>query len=162
MNIIKFIKQKIQKKSFDSKIQNVLDNVYDKESGGDLIHNNGKICRDGGDLFKLEHDTTDGIYLRRMILNKSTAIVSGVHKRDHVWFLLHGSISVSSAEGVEHFDAPWVGFSKAGTQRAIYANEYSIFQNVFKNPNNLKTLDDLEDYNYCATQEEYKKYKKNK
>jgi hypothetical protein len=54
-----------------------------------------------------------------------------------------------------------VGFSKAGTQRAIYANKYSIFQNVFQNPNELTDIDELESYNYCTTFKEYKKYKNN-
>lgn len=161
MNIIKFIKNKIAKKTFGNKLQIALNNIYSKNKSELLIHNNGKIVRDGGDLFKIENETTKGIYLRRMLLNKGTSIISGIHKRDHVWFLLHGDITISSYDGVKHYTAPWVGFSKAGTQRAIHANEYSIFQNVFQNPNELKNIDELESYNYCTTFEEYKKYKKN-
>ena len=143
-------------------ISELLKNIYSLKSNESLIHEHGKICRDGGDLFDLEHETVDGLYLRRMSLNKGTCIVSGIHKRDHVWILLQGSIKISSELGEEEYSAPWVGYSQAGTQRLIYASEYSVFQNVFKNPNNLTYLDDLEEYNYCTTLEEYEKYKKNK
>lgn len=162
MNIIKFIKQKIVEKSFKNKVDLALKTALSKEPSGLLVHNNGKIVRDGGDLFKIENETTSGIYLRRMLLNEGVSIISGIHKRDHVWFLLHGDITVSSYDGVKNYSAPWVGFSKAGTQRVIYANTYSIFQNVFQNPDEIEDIDDLEAYNYCTTFEEYKKYKKNK
>ena len=60
------------------------------------------------------------------------------------------------------YEAPYVGFSNAGTQRVIRANEYSIFQNVFKNPLDNKNLDYVEKYNYALTKEEYNEYIKNK
>ena len=138
----------LPKKSFNKKISDVLKTAYSKESSDNLIHNKGKIIREGKDLFKIEHDFTDGLYLRRLILKKNTTIVSGIHRRDHVWFLLVGSITVSSEDGVENYQAPYIGFSKAGTQRAIYASDYSVFQNVFQNPLGLSDLDELEDFNY--------------
>lgn len=150
---IKYIAKKarekfLPKKSFKKKISDVLKTVYSHESGGEIIHNRGKIVREGKDLFKIEHDFTDGLYLRRLILRKNTTIISGIHKRDHVWFLLIGNITVSSEDGVENYQAPYIGFSKSGTQRAIYANDYSVFQNVFQNPLGLSNLDELEDFNY--------------
>lgn len=155
MNIIKFIKKKL----FNKKISSTLSNIYNKKPNENLIHNNGKLCRDGQNLFKIENEFTDGLYLRRMLLNKGTAIISGIHKRDHVWFLLEGNITISNSETIENYTAPYIGFSKAGTQRAIFANEFSIFQNIFKNPLEIKDLDKVEAYNYATTIEEYKKYK---
>ena len=162
MNLIKYIKNKLLPKSFENKLSNILSKTYTKEPSDLLIHNNGKIVRNGGKLFKIEHNFTDGIYLRRMLLNKGTAVISGIHKRDHVWFLLKGDITISSSEGVESFLAPYIGFSKSGTQRAIYANEYSVFQNVFQNPLDITDIDEVEDYNYNTTLEEYNNYIKNK
>jgi len=161
MEIIESNTNEISDKSFKGVATALLENIYAKESNESLIHNDGKLCRDGGDLFDLEHETTDGIYLRRMTLNEGTGIISGIHKRDHTWILLHGRITVSSEDGIFEYSAPFVGFSNSGTQRFIYANEFSIFQNVFKNPENIQDLDKLEDYNYCTTQEEYEEYKKN-
>jgi len=153
-NIIKRVKDKfLPEKSFKDKISNVLQSIYSQENSELVIHDRGKIVRDGKDLFQIEHDFTDGIYLRRMILKKGTTIVSGIHRRDHVWFLMIGNITVSSEEGVNDYEAPYIGFSKKGTQRAIHANEYSVFQNVFQNPQGLSDLDELEDFNYIM---EYK------
>lgn len=146
--ILKVKERFLPKKSFKEKISSVLEAVYSQESSDDLIHDRGKIVRDGKDLFKIEHDFTDGLYLRRLILKKNTTVVSGIHRRDHVWFLLVGNITVSSEDGVENYQAPYIGFSKSGTQRAIYANDYSVFQNVFQNPLGLSDLDELEDFNY--------------
>lgn len=162
MNIIKSIKQAISNKSFKNKASIALEKIYTQEPNDLLIHNNGQIVREGGDLFQIKNETVDGIYLRRMLLNKGTVIISAIHKRDHVWFLLEGDITVTSFDGIKNYSAPYVGFSKAGTQRVIYANEMSIFQNVFKNPNDITDLDELEKYNYCTTKEQYKEYKKNK
>ena len=55
---------------------------------------------------------------------------------------------MSSENGIKNYQAPYIGFSKAGTQRAIYANDYSVFQNVFQNPLGFSDLDELEDFNY--------------
>lgn len=141
-------KRFLPKKSFNNKVSKVLQTIYSEETSDSVIHNKGKIVREGGNLFEIEHDFTDGLYLRRMIVNKGTTIVSGVHRRDHVWFLLYGNITISSEEGVELYEAPYIGFSKSGTQRVIHANEKSAFQNVFKNPLGLTDLDQLEEYNY--------------
>ena len=153
--LVRIVKEKfLPEKSFKKKISNVLNTIYSQENNELIIHNRGKIVREGKDLFEIEHDFTDGIYLRRMILKKGTTIVSGIHRRDHVWFLLIGNITISSEEGVKNYEAPYIGFSKSGTQRAIHANDYSVFQNVFQNPLGLSDLDELEDFNYIM---EYKK-----
>ena len=84
-----------------------------------------------------------------MVLNPGAVIISGIHKRDHVWFLLDGEITVVTEEDKQDYIAPYVGFSNAGTRRVIKANDYSIFQNVFKNPTDNKDIDYLENYNYA-------------
>lgn len=60
----------LPEKSFKNKISNVLKTIYSQENNDLVIHNKGKIVREGRDLFQIEHDFTDGIYLRRMILKK--------------------------------------------------------------------------------------------
>ena len=161
MNLIKSIKNKILAYSFEKKINNILANVYSKESNENLVHNNGRAVRDGKNAFKLKHYFTDGLYLRQMKMFESSCVISLIHKRDHVWFLLTGSITVVTDGIAEHYDAPYIGFSKSGTQRAIYAHEESIFQNVFKNPFGLTDLDELEDFNYSYTKNDYTDFIRN-
>ena len=162
MNLIKYVKNKILTKTFDTKISSVLKNVLANKSNDLVTHNDGKLIRQKAKWGELKHNFVPGIYLRQMILNKGSIIISAIHKRDHVWFLLQGDISVVNKDGETNYTAPYVGFSKTGTQRVIRANTYSIFQNVFQNPSNNTDLDYVEKFNYALTKKEYKEYIKNK
>ena len=149
-------------KSFNKKVDGVLKNILSQESTPWLSHNNGKLINEKGAWGEIKHNFAPGIYLRQMILNPGAVIISGIHKRDHVWFLLDGEITVVTEEDKQDYIAPYVGFSNAGTRRVIKANDYSIFQNVFKNPTDNKDIDYLENYNYALTTKEYNEYIKNK
>jgi hypothetical protein len=161
MNLIKSIKNKIIAYSFEKKINNILVNSYSKEVTENFVHNNGRAVREAKNLVEFTHNFTDGLYLRGMKMFKDTSLISLIHKRDHVWFLLTGSITVITDGIAEHYIAPYIGFSKSGTQRAIYAHEESIFQNVFKNPLGLTDLDELEDFNYSYTKNDYTDFIRN-
>ena len=131
MNLIKYIKRTLRTVKFENKISKVIKNVLANKSNDFITHNNGKLVRQKAKWGEIKHNFVPGIYLRQMILNPTAIIISAFHKRDHVWFLLEGDITIVNKNGEENFKAPYVGFSKAGTQRVIRANEYSIFQNVF-------------------------------
>jgi len=161
MNLIKSIKNKIIAYSFEKKINNLLNNAYSKEINENFVHNNGRAVRDGKNVFKLKHYFTDGLYLRQMEISEGGSIISLIHKRDHVWFLLTGAVTIVTKGVAEHYVAPYMGFSKSGTQRAIYANDLSIFQNVFQNPLGLTDLDELEDFNYSYTKNDYTNFIRN-
>ena len=162
MNLIKYIKNKILTKTFDIKISSILKNIFANTSNDLVTHNNGELVRQKAKWGELKHNFVPGIYLRQMVLNKGSIIISAIHKRDHVWFLLYGDISVVNNDGEKNYIAPYIGFSKSGTQRVIRANTYAIFQNIFQNPTNNKNLDYVEKYNYALTKKEYKEYIKNK
>tara|TARA_B100000902_G_scaffold319136_1_gene311293 strand:- start:554 stop:1042 length:489 start_codon:yes stop_codon:yes gene_type:complete len=162
MNLIKYIKKTIQTNKFENKISTLTKQVLAQESNNIISHNKGKLIRQKASWGELKHNFVPGIYLRQMILNPGSIIISGIHKRDHVWFLLEGDITIVNKDGEENYIAPYVGFSKSGIQRVIRSNEYSIFQNVFPNPSDSKDLDFVEKYNYALTKKEYKEYIKNK
>ena len=123
MNLIKYIKSKILIKSFENKISSVLKKVLANKSNDLITHNNGKLVREKAKWGEIKHNFVPGIYLRQMILNPTAIIISAIHKRDHVWFLLEGDITIVNKDGEENYTAPYVGFSKAGTQRVIRANK---------------------------------------
>ena len=127
MNLIKYIKSKILIKSFENKISSVLKKVLANKSNDLITHNNGKLVREKAKWGEIKHNFVPGIYLRQMILNPTAIIISAIHKRDHVWFLLEGDITIVNKDGEENYTAPYVGFSKAGTQRVKRAKKYSIF-----------------------------------
>ena len=125
MNLIKYIKNKILIKSFENKISSVLKNVLATKSNDLITHNKGNLVREKAKWGEIKHNFVPGIYLRQMILNPTAIIISAIHKRDHVWFLLEGDITIVNKDGEENYIAPYIGFSKAGTQRVIRANKYS-------------------------------------
>jgi hypothetical protein len=162
MNTLLKVKKNILTKSFNNKVSSLVNNAIKNKSNDLLIHNDGKVCREDSQWVTFKHDFAPGIYLRQMTMSKDSVVLGAVHKRDHAWFLLKGYVTVVSEDGDQDYEAPYLGFSKAGTQRVIYAHEESIFQNVFKNPNNIKDIDLLEEYNCCINKEKYTEYVNNK
>ena len=120
------------------------------------------VCKENSQWVTFKHDFAPGIYLRQMTMKPEAVVVGAVHKRDHAWFLLKGYVTVVSEDGEQDYKAPYLGFSKSGIQRVIYAHEESVFQNVFKNPKDIKDIDLLQDYNCCINKEKYTEYVNNK
>ena len=162
MNTLLKVKKNILTKSFNNKVSSLVNNAIKNKSNDLLIHNDGKVCREDSQWVTFKHDFAPGIYLRQMTMNEDSVVLGAVHKRDHAWFLLKGYITVVSEDGEQDYEAPYLGFSKAGIQRVIYAHEESIFQNVFNNPNDIKDIDLLEEYNCCINKEKYTEYVNNK
>tara|TARA_R110000764_G_scaffold13150_2_gene37995 strand:- start:4545 stop:5024 length:480 start_codon:yes stop_codon:yes gene_type:complete len=116
----------------------------------------------GNKLAPLKHSFADGVYVRQMSMPQGTAVVGKIHKRDHIWFLLEGEISVATEDVVEDYIAPCYVTSSGGTKRVILALEDSIFVNIHPNPANTENLVELEKYNVVTSYEEYEKYINNK
>ena len=141
------------------KVLNLSKALLGKVDGVTVVGNNGRAVREGSkETITIEHEFLPGIYVRRMIMQKDSIVISLIHKRKHGWFLLKGSITVVDAKSENHFEAPHYQSSSAGTQRVIYAHEKTVFQNIFKNPGDIEDLDALEDYHYAYTNEEFEKY----
>ena len=141
------------------KVLNLSKALLGKVDGVKIVGNNGRAVREGNEeTIKTEHEFLPGIYVRRMIMQPDSVVVSLIHKRKHGWFLLKGIMTVVDEEGENVFEAPHYQVSKQGTQRVIYAHNEVIMQNVFKNPTDTNDLDSLEDYHYAYTNEEFEKY----
>jgi len=148
---------------FKNKMEKAIAWTIENSDGVNIASNKGKIFRHTPEhIVKVEHDFAPGIYMRRMLMQKETFVFGAIHKREHAWFLLEGEITVTDESGQFKFKAPHFHISKAGTQRIIFANKKSVFQNVFKNPKDLRDLDKIEDYHYCTNHQEYKEYLNNK
>lgn len=114
--------------------------------------------KDLANITPLKHSFSDGIYTREMFLPKDTFAIGKIHKIDHTWFLLKGSLLIATQDGVEKVVAPFQGNSKAGVKRAVYVLEDSIFVNVFPNSGNVKDIDELEKTFVVETQEQFKEF----
>jgi len=71
-----------------------------------------------------EHFFHGGMYCRKVARQKDTVVVGAVHKREHFYLLVSGTIVVSDGDpmgGGDVFEAPALILSKPGTRRAVVA-----------------------------------------
>lgn len=92
----------------------------------------------------LTHLFTTGVYARTILIPKGTIIVGKIHKHDHLNFIHSGDVTVSSEYGSEQLKGPLLMVSKAGTKRAVYANDDTIWTTIHANPDDDTDLESLE------------------
>lgn len=68
-----------------------------------------------------EHYFADGMYCRFLFRPAGTLIVGKVHKKEHFYMVMCGTIKVTTDHGVEEITGPKVIVSKPGTKRAVLA-----------------------------------------
>ena len=88
----------------------------------------------GPDPFPLTHTFAGGMYVRYLTVPPRALTVTRIHKQEHVFFLLKGTISVLTEDGVKKFTAPHFGITKVGTQRIIWHHDEVIFVTVHATP----------------------------
>ena len=84
----------------------------------------------GDDACPLKHTFADGMYIREITMPKEMFIASKIHKTDHPYFVMSGDVSVVTEEGVVRIKAPYWGITKAGTKRALYTHEETVWCTV--------------------------------
>ena len=78
----------------------------------------------------LKHTFADGLYIREIFMPKGQIISTGIHKKEHPYFVLKGDISVLTDEGIKRIKAPYNGITKPGTKRLIYMHEDTVWITV--------------------------------
>ena len=68
-----------------------------------------------------EHIFHGGMYCRQVWRPAGCLIVGKVHKKEHFYMVVSGTILVTTDAGVEHITGPKVICSSPGTKRAVYA-----------------------------------------
>jgi quercetin dioxygenase-like cupin family protein len=71
-----------------------------------------------------------GVYGRELFIPKGTTLTGKIHKYTQINVLVCGELSVLTDEGVKKVKPPFVVVSPAGTKRAAYAHEDSIWLTV--------------------------------
>ena len=95
----------------------------------------------------LKHTFSDGIYVREIHMPAGTVCVGKIHRHDHPNFIMKGRVTVVTEEGgIEELTAPMSIISPAGTQRAVYVHEETIWITVHHNPDNITDLAKLEEF----------------
>lgn len=94
-----------------------------------------------GDIFALEkqiaampqaempvrHFFSGGLYARELSVPKNCVLTGAIHKHDHISILTKGHMIVASERGLQELRAGDVLTCKAGTKRAGFAYEDSVF-----------------------------------
>ena len=144
---------------FNQKLEGFQDLLIENASDENQIYGDGKNLVNN-EVFKIESDFADQLYMRKMYMPKESVVVSAMHHTEHFWFLLKGRILVTTqGEQVEHI-APCYEKSLKGAKRLILALEDSLFINVHKNPTNTQDMQEVENSLYSITMEEYIKKEK--
>ena len=107
-----------------------------------LRNHPGSFLPDSPDAFPLKHTFADGMYIRQLTVPPGALTVTKIHKKTHPFFLLKGTISILTEEGVKTFTAPHSGITKAGTKRIIYHHDEVVFTTV--HTTNETDLDKIE------------------
>ncbi len=68
-----------------------------------------------------EHHFADGMYCRVLFRPAGTLIVGKVHRKEHLYIVCHGTIRVTTDEGVKEIVGPKIIVSSPGTKRAVLA-----------------------------------------
>jgi len=152
-------------KSNNNKLSNFTHELENLQ--GQMIKNNHlpNVFGDGenlvnNDVFRIENEFSDQLYMRKMYMPKECVVVSAIHHTEHFWFLLKGKILVTTnGEQVEHI-APCYEKSIKGAKRLILSLEDALFINVHKNPTNTRDMKEVEEALYSITIEEYNKKEK--
>lgn len=78
------------------------------------------------------HYFADGMYLRTMSLQTRGLVVGRVHKTEHFFILVQGSLRLIGENGSEDIRAPWIRVGQPGIKRAAVALEDSLVITVHK------------------------------
>lgn len=70
------------------------------------------------------------VYAREILLPAGLTIVGKIHKHAHLNMLMKGRVSVFTEKGREEFVGPLTMVSQAGTKRAVYAHEDTVWVTV--------------------------------
>ena len=68
-----------------------------------------------------QHTFHGGLYVREVFRPAGTLIVGNVHKKDHVYYIVFGTVVVTTDEGVQEITGPAIVKSTPGTKRAVMA-----------------------------------------
>lgn len=77
--------------------------------------------------FNPVHYFAKGLYARELFMPKGSAVTGKIHTKEHLVIILYGDVSVASNEGVTRYVGPCTFVGKAGSKRALYMHEDTLW-----------------------------------
>lgn len=62
-----------------------------------------------------------GMYCREVFRHAGVLVVGAVHKKEHMYLIVSGTVSITTDDGVQTVTGPHLFLSKPGTKRAVFA-----------------------------------------
>ena len=62
-----------------------------------------------------------GMYCRQVFRHAGVLVVGAVHKKEHMYLIVSGTVSITTDDGVQTVTGPHIFLSKPGTKRAVFA-----------------------------------------
>lgn len=92
----------------------------------------------------LDHQFAPGVYMRTLNIKQGTLIIGKIHKHEHPNILSKGEVLVlTESGGVEHLTGPVQMISPAGTKRAVYALQDTVWTTIhLTDETDLKKIED--------------------
>ena len=78
----------------------------------------------------LKHVFAPGAYAREIFIPAGSIVVGKIHKHAHLNMLMNGRVTVITEKGREELTGPLTMVSQAGTKRALYAHEDTVWVTV--------------------------------
>ena len=92
--------------------------------------------------FPVTHHFAPNVYARQMDAKAGTLVISKMHATEHLNFLMKGSLTIMTEDGIQSLQAPAIIKSKAGTKRVGYFHEDTTWVTV--HPTEETDLDAIE------------------
>lgn len=67
------------------------------------------------------HTFHAGMYCREVFRHANVLVVGKVHKQEHFYMIVYGTVVITTDDGVQEITGPHLFSSKPGTKRAVYA-----------------------------------------
>jgi len=161
MNELQKIFNNTPVESYKEKINVVVEYLTSIVDGENIVGDGKSVVYP--DFWEYKHTFAEKMYIREMRMKKGQIGVSVIQKYSYPFFVLTGSLAVTTETGIEEFIGP-VYFTSppGGAQRIVYAIEDCVIVTVHQNPTNTESLTELEKYLYCFSWEEYNDFVNNK
>lgn len=90
----------------------------------DQLIDSGEVLvgKETEELSPITNSWGDGCYVREWLCPAGVFTISRLHKFAHPFFVLKGTVSVMTEDGVQRIKAPHYGITKPGTKRVLYTH----------------------------------------
>ena len=105
------------------------------------------------ETFPVTHRFANDVYAREILLPAETLIIGKIHRHGHLNVITKGRCAVLTEFGVEDYVAPCTFISLAGTKRAVYAYEDTVWTTF--HGTSKTNVDEIEADIICKTFEEF-------